>query len=655
MAVRKIKTGRHFRALELVKREDGSLDVDEEARTVAVAFSSEAPVERYWGTEILDHSPEAVDLERLADGRAPVLVNHRLDDQVGVIASATLGDDRRGHAVLRFGRGARAEEVFRDILDGIRSQVSVGYAVLRAVLEETGDDGDVYRVTSWRPLEVSIVALAADPTVGVGRGAEEGENADEAFETVLEVREELDDQGDDGMQLNTRNAGGGTNPPPVDVTRAAQPTQAELDAIRQATAESERTRAAEILAVAERWNCREDGLAAIANGRAAADFKGWVLENKVPRGEPLETPGSAIGLGGRELAGYSLRRAILAHVSRDWREAQLELEASGAVAKALGREARGFFVPWEVLAQRLEVPGLSIRAAVAKGGSGGNLVADEHMPQAFIEVLRNTMRVREAGATILPGLVGDVSIPRRTGAATAAWVGEGAGSGDTAQTYDQVALVPKTVRARSDMTRKMLLQATPAIEQLTRDDLAIVLALEIDRAALVGSASGSEPRGVLNTVGIGSVAAGANGAAPTWAHVVGLETEVAADNADVGSLAYITNAKVRGKLKTTEKAASTAQFIWPDSAVATLNGYAALVSNQVPSNLVKGSSGAVCSAGFFGNWRDLLIGEWGTLDVMAENVTLADSGGVSVRAFFDVDVAVRHPESFSAVSDWLTT
>jgi HK97 family phage major capsid protein len=631
---RVVRTGVHRRALELVRRADGRAAVDEEARTVEVAFSSEAPVDRYWGREVLDHSPEAVDLSRLADGRAPVLLNHRLDDQVGVIERAWIDRRaRRGYAVLRLSRSTRGEEILRDLADGIRSQVSVGYAVLRAVLEETGgEDGDVYRVTSWRPLEVSIVSLAADPTVGVGRGAD-----GETFETVLEVPERAPEGG--GI-MQTRGAAGGAGE--------------RVEVVETPADRREWNRSAEILAVAERWGCREEGLEAIARGRSAAEFKGWVLEHKVPRGEPLATPTSAIGIGGRELGDYSLRRAILAMIDKDWSRAPLELEASRAVERATGQTARGIMVPWEVLSRRIEVPGLAVRAAVAKAGSGANLVATDLMPQAFIEVLRNRMQVREAGATVLSGLVGDVAIPRRTGAAAAAWVDEGAGSGDTPQTYDQVTLAPKTVRARSDMTRKMLLQTTPAIEQLTRDDLARVLALAIDLAALHGSGSDPEPRGVANVVGIGSVAVGANGGAPTWDHIVGLETEVAADNADDGSLAYITNSKVRGKLKRTEKAATTGQFVWGDALEATLNGYRALVSNQVRSNITKGS-GSNLSACFFGNWADLLIGEWGVLDVFAENVTLGDSGGVVVRAFMDVDVAVRHPESFSLASDFATT
>ena len=181
-----------------------------------------------------------------------------------------------------------------------------------------------------------------------------------------------------------------------------------------------------------------------------------------------------------------------------------------------------------------------------------------------------------------------------------------------------------------------------------------MLALEIDRAALHGSGSSNQPTGVAATSGIGSVAGGTNGLAPAWSHIVALETEVAIDNADIGALMYVTNAKVRGKLKTVEKASSTGQFVWADGDTP-LNGYRSLTTNQVSSTLTKGTSSGVCSAIFFGNWSDLLIGMWGGLDLLVDPYTSSTTGTVRVTALQDVDVAVRHPESFAAMLDALTT
>lgn len=149
--------------------------VDEAARTVALSFSSEEPYRRWFGNEILDHSPGSVDLSRLNDS-ASLLVNHDADRHVGVVMSARVDRDKVGRALVRFGRSELAQEVFRDIQDGIRSKVSVGYTVNDLVLEKQEGDIATYRAMSWSPRELSIVSVPADSTVGVGRSLIEGKS-----------------------------------------------------------------------------------------------------------------------------------------------------------------------------------------------------------------------------------------------------------------------------------------------------------------------------------------------------------------------------------------------------------------------------------------------------------------------------------------------
>jgi HK97 family phage major capsid protein len=147
--------------------------VNTETRTVELACSSEQPVERWYGIEILDHSPGAVRLDWANSGRAPFLCNHETDEQIGVIESARLDADRVCRAPVRFGKSAEAEEEYQDVLDGIRTNVSVGY-VVHAYEVTRGVNGapDTYRITDWEILEISLVSIPADMTVGVGRNAE---------------------------------------------------------------------------------------------------------------------------------------------------------------------------------------------------------------------------------------------------------------------------------------------------------------------------------------------------------------------------------------------------------------------------------------------------------------------------------------------------
>ena len=147
--------------------------INVEARTVELAFSSEQPYERWWGIEILDHNTKSVRLDRLESGGA-VLCDHDVRDIVGVIESVRIDGDLVGRSVVRFGKSARADEVFNDVIDGIRKSVSVGYIIHKAELVETGKDvDDTYRVTDWEPYEISLVSVPADASVGVGRSAGE--------------------------------------------------------------------------------------------------------------------------------------------------------------------------------------------------------------------------------------------------------------------------------------------------------------------------------------------------------------------------------------------------------------------------------------------------------------------------------------------------
>ena len=382
----------------------------------------------------------------------------------------------------------------------------------------------------------------------------------------------------------------------------------------------------------------------------AQGFEG--LKSK-PLSQVTQTNGT-IGMTEKDLKSYSIVRGIRAAIEarkgnpRAWQEiAPFEGEVNEAVSQRLKRDPQGFFVPDDVLTEKRDL-------TVATAASGGYFKATEQ--QSMIEVLRNRLILGTAGATTITGLNGDVAFPKQTVAATAYWVAEGSAPTESQQTIGQVLMQPKAVAAWTDYTRKLMNQASLDVENFVRSDLAAVLARAVDVAGLHGSGSSNQPTGVAATSGIGSVAGGTNGLAPTNVHITQLEREVAIDNADVGNLSYITNPKVRYKLKNTLFTATYGdRFVWGDSPQQPLNGYPALVSTQVSSALTKGSSSGVCSAIFFGNWSELLLGFWSGIDILVDPYSLSTTGSHRVVAFQDVDVAVRHPESFAAMLDALTT
>jgi len=633
--------------------------IDQEARTVELSFSSELPYERYWGIEILDHSPSAIRLGRLNGGGA-VLVGHDSRDHVGVVERAFVGNDRMGRAVVRFGKSQRANEVFQDVVDGIRTLVSVGYRIHDAVLESYGDDADTYRVTDWEPYEISIVSIPADPSVGVGR-----DTSDELFDINLIVKKEASKM-----------------PDPIIDTTPAPDTSAAI----QAGVEARVKEIQNISALGALHNMRELADQAIKDGLSLVQFQSRLLDELQKKGVAKVAESPDIGLTDKEQKRYSFLRLMnyLANPTNisAQRAAEFELECSAAALEKSPIETdkagqRGIVhrIPSDVLrAPIADVGGDYVnavtRAVLARMGAkgwgqrdltvgtataGGHTVQTDLLASSFIELLVNQMVVMSLGTTMLRDLNGNVAIPRQTGGATAYWLAESGAPTESQQAFDQVTLTPKTVGAFTDYSRQLLLQSSMDVEGFVRMDLARTLALAIDLAAINGSGSSNQPRGIINTVGIGSVAGGTNGLAPTWAHIVALETAVANPNAAVGALSYLTNTKVRGKLKTTEMfSGSNGIPVWQQGAQP-LNGYGAAVSNQVPSNLTKGTSSGVCSAILFGNFADLLIGMWGGLDILVDPYTGGTAGTVRIVGLQSVDVAVRHPESFSAMLDALTT
>lgn len=621
--------------------------INQEERTVELAFASDAPYQRWWGTEILDCTHAACNLERL-NARHPLLLDHDTRQQIGVVEKAWVDADRKCRALVRFSRSAKAEEIFQDVVDRIRELVSVGYAIDDMVLESRTDDEATYRVTRWTPHEVSIVSIPADASVGVGRSL-----AAEA----------------------PPNAQPKENPMSESTTAApAATTQPDIRVIESTATARERERVQAIRAMGHSFSLADEATAAIDAGTTVDAFRELTLKTLQERGKLTPAVKPELGLSEGDQKRYSITRLMYALLEPNDKAAQraaaFEIECSVEARKLrpiddaalhAGHRNNGFTVPVDVLqgaiAREAKVAE-AVRAMMAQRDltvgtptAGGNLVATDLLAGSFIDLLRNRMVLAGLGATVLDGLTGNVAIPSQTSGASTYWVAENVDVTESQLAVGQVTMTPKTVGMFTDFSRKTLLQTTPAIEALVRADLANGIAAEIDRVGLAGSGSGAEPRGVINTAGIGAVAGGTNGAAPTYTHMVSLEEAVGIANADLGALAYVTNAKMRAQLKLTQVFSSTnGAPVWAGNEV---NGYRAVATNSMPSNLTKGSANGICSAIAYGNWNDLLIGFWSGLDLIMDPYANATKGGRRIVALQDCDTAVRRAASFAAMLDAL--
>jgi HK97 family phage major capsid protein len=289
---------------------------------------------------------------------------------------------------------------------------------------------------------------------------------------------------------------------------------------------------------------------------------------------------------------------------------------------------------------------------VGANTAGGFLKGTDHLAGSFVDALRAKSIIFDLGARRISGLNGDVQIPALNAKTTAYWVAENGAPTEGAPTVRQITMSPKTVGAYVDLSRRLMIQSDPSAEEIFRSDMVQQIATAIDTVAINGGGS-NEPTGILQTSGIGAVNMGDNGSAPTWASVVNLIREVAIDNAEQGSRAFLTTPQAAAKLRSVAKVSGTdSKMIMDDKSE--LFGYKVIATSLVPSNLTKGT-GSSLSAMIFGNFSDLIIGEWGSLDVLFDPYTGSSTGAMRVTCFMDVDVAVRHAESFAAIQDLVTT
>ena len=579
--------------------------VDE--RSMEFPFSSEYPVARYFGNEVLSHGYESADLSRLNDG-APLLYNHDPDRMIGVVERAWIdGDKKRGYAKVRFSRNKLAQEMLDDVRDGILRGVSFGYSIDK--MEERESE---FVATNWRGYEISLVSLPADPTVGIGRSLVEP-NAD----INVEVERSLQDADSD-------TAASTASPVNTVTEEVMESTTTDVEVIRSEAVEAERNRIASINKLGERHNLSDLAGELISGGQSVDEARAAVLEKIGTQPVEHSITANDIGLSDKETRSFSFVKA-LNYLSNQGdtqarRDAAFEIEVGEAAAKRYERSSNGIVIPNEVLRRDL---------VVGTPTAGGDLVDDVLLAGSFIELLRNRLSIAQAGATMLTGLQGNVSIPRQTSAASAYWVGENAAPTESQQAIDQVNMTPKTVGAYVDYSRRLLLQSSVDVEGMVRNDLARVIALEIDRAAIYGTGSSNQPQGLTNVSGIGAQSLTGVG---TFEELIGMETDVATANADAGALRYIVNAATRGGLKFAKKDSGSGEFVYADNEI---NGYPVILSNQLANNDV-----------LFGDFSMFCMGMWSGLDLTVDPYAGATAGTVRVIALQDVDFAVKQPGAF---------
>lgn len=572
--------------------------VDEETRTVTLSFSSEAPVERFFGTEVLSHTPEAVDLTRL-NARAALLANHDLNDQIGVIESAKI-ENGRGIATVRFSKSERGELFYQDLLDGIRSGVSVGY-----VIEEMEEKSDrVFEATRWSPHEISMVSTPADFSVGVSRSdAIQGDH----LTRVINLEKESPKMDDQKIDIEV-------------VKNEAREAVLKEEQLRVRTINEMAKDAPYLRELADK--ALNDGFALDHFQREAFEATKKELARKPDLAADIASPLN-VDLSRSEKESYSLLRAISASANGDWSKAGLEKEISDTIAQRSGQSNGGFYMPADMQWGRRDL-------TVGTNNAGGFLVGTDHDGASFIDALRAAMVTTRLGARVMSNLQGNVAIPKLATGTSTYWVAEDGAPTEGQPVFSSINLTPKNLASFVQISRNLLVQSDPSVEAVVQADITAAIAVAIDAAALAGTGSSNQPTGILATTGIGSVSFSSAGA-PTFAEIVAIESAIAADNAMGANMAFVTTPALAGTLKTTTKDSGSGRFVSEDNSIM---GYSVNPTSSMTANTI-----------LLGDFSQLMIAQFGAIEVITDRN--AQTGQLTLGLHCMIDTATRHAESFS--------
>ncbi len=565
--------------------------IDLDNRTVAVSFSSEKFYQRSFGLEVLSHNPADVDMSFISSGNAPALVEHDVNQQVGVVEQATI-ESGVGRAIVRVSKSEDGEKVWQDIVDGIRKNVSVGYIITDRRQEQR--NGTQVVVCKWAPKEISFVALPVDESIGVCRSATadlpaENKDQNNNKETQMENTEK-----DVAVQARAEQA--------IDV---------------QAIIKTERSRADEITNMARSLGLDEIGVELVKNGKSLDEARSIFLNEVSKKSAPVQTS-MAIGLSEKEAKQFSLSRAIDALNAGNLKNAGFEYEVSSEVAKRSGKTqtANNVFIPTEY----------SYRAA----GANATTVADNpslvnQTTLGLVDMLYRESIAGKLGARVVTGLNGTVDFKRILSGATARKVAEGVDGTVDKITSDKIVMNPEKRIALVELTDSML-RNTTAMESYIQAHLIKKLNEKIDADILAS---------IVATDAISWITKPTN---TNFKDIQKLITTVAKFDALTDAAKFAADYDILEMLSVTlhgdGTTTNTAGKTLIDDA-GRLNKREIVAANQVGNNLI------------FGDFSNVVAGFWGTVELAVDPYAKFNSGGIVLRAMVDMDSAVLQEKAFA--------
>jgi HK97 family phage major capsid protein len=659
----------HFETIEIVPvaraagdaaGADPSADGGAQDDVFHIVISTETPCDSYFGQEVMSHSQGAIDMSIARNGLSLYLEHggypYRPSPDpalhVGIVENIVRTDARRLEGDMRFSEHDLAQRAKQDVISRTLRFISVRALPLKRKVARSNDPNspDTVTFTRWRPEEVSIVGIPADPNAGIARSAGAEEYAVET-EYDAEVPETTSQEEPTMPEAITEPAA-----PASPATPAAPPAESSgVSVTRSAGAPP-----AEIVRLCASHNVPQARAAEfIEKGYSIEAAKAAIFDERSTRGVAAQPPSEVRldGVPAKDRSRYSVARAL--QRATDAKEGNgvfdgLEAEVSQEIARQLPRTYRGIgghFMPLSLHTpeERIE-RAARITRAMGSGVSGGGAELVFDTRGDLIELLVAQMLCSSFGAQTLMGLTGPVQFPVETGEPTAYFISENPANaaGQSQLTFGTRVLSPKEAVAVVPFPRRLLNLAAIDIESRARMRLISKHARLWDKMGLHGRGTDGEPTGIYNTPGVNTVAFG--GTVPTYGKLVDLGGAIADANADINAMAYMTTPLMASKLKQTLDfgAVAGSRPIWDGTfRDGQMAGYRAGSTNQVSKTLGAGSDehGII-----FGDWSSLTFGHWGALEFIVDTVTLADKGQIKITTNELGDCLVERPEAFAVAT-----
>lgn len=584
--------------------------LNEDECTVELSVSSEYPVLREFGYEILDHTEESIRWERLKAGAA--VRDTHTGDQVGIIERAWIDPvTKKLRNQIRFSKNTeRAKEICADVKDGIRKNVSIKYQIYKGVVDKEVNGIRYIRITDWEPIHVSMEPDGADPTVGVTRDLEVKSSGDEKL--LNEIKKIVNEEINNKITIQKERS-----------TMGNQVTLNERELQEKERVETIDMIVREFKGEVKDVNLVEEGEKFKKLFRSAQDFSNLVFELTSKKVQAIAKP--SVDLNNKEGRSYSIINAINYMINPRANNNCLEAEVSRDMEAVFGSKPSGLWIPTSQLKRDLTAGG---------AGTGAELVPTVLYDDEYIAHLKNETAAGQLGVRMMMG-VGEVKFPKLLTGTTPNWKAGNTATDESTPTTGTVSFSPNRVGTYVDIDKTLLKQTRLSAQAIISQDLQDSVDVAIDAAMFHGT--GTEQ--ILGLDGIASIGTiTSNGASLSWADALSIAAKVKIAKASkLGSMGFAFNPSVEAELKARPRETGYPVYVMGDDGK--IGGYNALVTNQVnDANM------------FFGVWNQGIYVFWDGLDLTVDNITLAKEHMIRLVVNQLCDFNVRHAGAFVKVT-----